>query len=56
MNKLWYKSRTLWLNFIALVVFVLQLQFGFVVPADIQAAVLAILNFFLRLDTVQPVG
>lgn len=55
-NKFWYRSRTLWLNFMALVVFILQFQFGFVIPMDVQAAVLAILNFFLRFATVQPIS
>ena len=49
--KPWYKSRTLWVNFLAVAVFVLQGQFGFVLSPEIQAAILALMNFFLRLDT-----
>ena len=50
MKPIW-KSRTLWLNLLALVAFILQAQFEFVLPADVQMAILAILNFVLRLDT-----
>lgn len=33
-----------------------QLRFGFVIPADIQAAILAVLNVILRFDTSQPIS
>ena len=56
MNKPIYKSRTLWLNVLSLVAFILQFRFGFVLPMEIQASILAILNFILRFDTVQPIG
>lgn len=50
MKPIW-KSRTLWLNLLALVAFVLQAQYKFVLPADVQMAILAVLNFLLRFDT-----
>ena len=49
--KTWYKSRTLWLNFLALLAFILQSQIGFVFSPELQAAILTILNFVLRFDT-----
>lgn len=56
MNKPFYRSRTLWVNFLALLAFVLQYQFGFVLPVEIQASILAIANFLIRFDTSVPVS
>lgn len=48
-EKAWWKSKTLWLNFVAFVAIILQVVFGFVLPAEIQAAIITLVNFVLRL-------
>jgi hypothetical protein len=58
--KSWYTSKTVWVNIIAFVLFVLMLpQFGSVVPAswaDYIALLVAVLNGVLRIFfTSQPV-
>jgi hypothetical protein len=49
--KKWYQSRTLWINAIGAVAFFVQAHFGFVIPAEQQAIILALLNAILRFDT-----
>lgn len=51
--KKWYKSRQLWLNFLAAVALFSQSQFGFVVSPEMQGYLLVILNALLRLDTTE---
>ena len=51
MNKSYLKSRTIWVNTLALVALVLQAQFGFVLTSEAQGAVLILLNIILRFDT-----
>lgn len=48
MNKLWYKSKTLWTNLIAIVGIV---AFGQEFPPETAGTVLAVINFLLRLIT-----
>jgi len=50
-TKIWYKSRTLWVNFIALFAMILQMQFGFILDAETQGAIIILLNVFLRFDS-----
>jgi len=53
--KSWYQSKTLWVNFIAVVAIILNFQFGFQLDAETQAVVvttvLAVVNIVLRLFT-----
>ena len=49
--KPFYKSRTLWVNFIALIALGIQLQFGYVISPEIQGIILILVNAILRLDT-----
>ena len=49
--KMWYRSRTLWLNIIAITAMIAQAQYGFLIDAEAQAAILAILNLILRAIT-----
>lgn len=51
MNKPWYQSRMLWTNALAIVVWAVQVRYGFVIDKDIQAAIIAVVNIVLRLDT-----
>ena len=48
MAKSWYESKTIWINSIALVSLIIQTKYGFVVSPEIQTAVLAIVNVYLR--------
>jgi len=52
--KPWYMSRTLWVNIIAIVVLVAQMQFGFEVDEEAELAILAVINLIMRIITKQP--
>ncbi len=52
-TKPWYLSKTLWVNFVAIVALLVQSQTEYVVSAEVQAAFLVIINFILRLITKQ---
>ena len=54
--KPWYRSRTLWLNIIAIIALVAQVQAGFVIDADEQLALLAMINLLMRAITKEPLG
>lgn len=53
--KKWYFSKTLWVNVMAIAVIVAQGQFGYVVSADKQVAIMGIINFILRFATKEPI-
>ena len=46
--KVWYKSKTLWTNIIALIVLLVQAQYGFIILPEEQIAILAVINLILR--------
>ena len=49
MDKKWYKSKTLWVNAIAIIVIGVQYAAGIeAIPAELQTAILAALNVILR--------
>jgi len=55
--KTWWKSKTLWLNFVATLIAIVQAVQGQPwVPAEYQVLVLAVLNAVLRFLTNQPIG
>ena len=54
MGKRAWRSRTIWVNIIAVVALVAQMEFGFVIDAEEQVALLAVLNLFLRAITKEP--
>jgi len=55
--KTWWKSKTLWLNFVAMLVAIAQAMQGVAwVPVQYQVLVLAVLNAILRFLTNQPIG
>jgi len=56
MNKSFYQSKTLWLNVIAMAVLLLQHYTGYVVDPEIQAALLIVINFIVRMITGTPLG
>jgi len=55
MEKVWYVSKTLWLNIIAVAAIVLQGQFGYTISPEIQVAILALINIILRAITKQEI-
>lgn len=56
MSKPWYRSRTVVTNLLAAVALLVQSQTGYVVPVEVQGAVLTLLNVVLRFDTREPVS
>jgi len=55
-KELW-KSKTFWVNIIALVIFIVQIFWvpDFTIPLEIQGALLALINFVLRLITKEEI-
>ena len=55
--KAWYLSRTLWVNFVAVLVIIAQAYFGaeIAVDAEKQAVILALVNTVLRFRTNEKV-
>lgn len=49
--KKWIKSKTLWINVIAIGAIIIQCEFGFVASPELQFAVLGIVNLVLRAIT-----
>jgi hypothetical protein len=54
-NKIWYASKILWVNLIALIGMVLQGKFGYVLSPEIQVVILALINMILRAITKQEI-
>lgn len=46
--KKFWRSKTLWVNMIALVAMVVQAKYGFIIALEEQAAILVIANLVLR--------
>jgi len=57
-KKLWWRSKTLWVNLVAGLALVGQSlpEVGFVIDAEAQAAILVVVNLVLRLVTKEAVG
>lgn len=55
MQKKWYLSKTVWLNFAALAALYLQAEFGFVFSAEYQAMALSFINLGLRKITKEEI-
>ena len=52
-RKPFYRSKTLWTNFVFLVALIVQLQVGFVIGPEEQAAIITVVNLILRAFTGQ---
>ena len=51
-NKKWYKSKTVYLNLIALILLIVQSAVGVeVIPVELQATIVSILNLAARTIT-----
>jgi hypothetical protein len=55
-KKAWWRSKTLWVNLVAGAALLVQSQYGFVIDAEAQAAILTVINLLLRLITRDPIG
>jgi hypothetical protein len=49
--KEWWKSKTLWVNVIALIAMIVQANYGFIIAPEEQIAVITIVNLILRAIT-----
>jgi hypothetical protein len=48
-------SKVIWVNFLALLAFVLQKHYGFVMNEELQMQILTIINIILRFWTHKPI-
>jgi len=57
MQKGYWKSKTFWVNLIAIVAFIIQMFWNkdFIIPVEIQGAILAFINFVLRWITKEEI-
>lgn len=54
-GKPFWRSKTLWVNAVAMVAMIVQNATGFVIDGEVQAAALVLINLVLRLVTKAPV-
>lgn len=55
MTKLWYTSKTVWVNLLALIASVSFAAFGYEITAEAQIITLTVINFILRLVTKEEI-
>jgi hypothetical protein len=55
-TKVWWSSKTIWLNLVALIATFLQLKYGLILDATTQGVILSGLNIILRAITKEPIG
>ncbi len=55
-GKKWWKSKTVWVNVIALVALLLQSQIGFELNAEETASILVVINLIMRAITKEPLN
>lgn len=56
-KKHWYLSKTEWANMVAAVAILIQVVTGEAwLDAELQAAIIILVNFILRFVTKQPIG
>ncbi|GAG06682.1 unnamed protein product [marine sediment metagenome] len=46
--KKWIRSKTLWVNIIAVTAIILQAEYGFIVSPELELAALGVINLILR--------
>ncbi len=54
-GKKWYRSKTLWVNLIALISLLINEKVGIPISESEQVAILSVVNIVLRLITKEPV-
>lgn len=52
-SKKWYLSKTIWVNAIASLAIILQMQYNYIMPVEIQALCITAINLVLRKVTNQ---
>ena len=55
-KKPWYTSKTIWVNLLSVIGLLVQTQTGFVIDAEAQLGIIAVINLLLRIVTGQPLG
>lgn len=55
-KKPWYTSKTLWVNFLALIASFLQLKYGIVFEPALQGVALTLINILLRVVTKEEIA
>jgi hypothetical protein len=50
-NKVWWKSKTLWVNVVALAAMLIQANYGFIIAPEEQIAIITLVNLLLRAIT-----
>lgn len=55
MEKKWYLSKTVWMNLVGVAAILIQTQTGFIIDAEAQAAILALINLVLRAVTKEAI-
>lgn len=53
--KSWLKSKTLWINIIAIAGIIIRAELGFTITPEGEVAVLGIINLILRLITKEEI-
>ena len=56
MGKPFWRSKTFWVNLIAVIGMMAQTQYGFVITPEEQAAILGVINLILRAVTKEPIA
>lgn len=51
-----FRSKTIWINIIALIALIIEKQYGFGMSADLQMELLTIVNIILRLITHEKIS
>lgn len=54
-SKSIFTSKTIWVNLLAIIAWLVQKQFGFVIDESIQMEILGFINILLRMITKEPV-
>jgi len=55
MLKIFWKSKTIWVNIIALSLAAIQVKTGLVIPGELQGILLALVNVILRMVTKEQI-
>ena len=53
--KLWYTSKTLWVNLLAIAVLIINAEFGYYITPDVQIVILGGINAILRIITKEEI-
>lgn len=56
LGKSWLRSKTFWVNALAVVTLILARYFNYELSAEETGSILAVINMLLRLVTTEPVG